>query len=74
MTDRESDASTKDRRPGHGPGARPRGRGDALRRYTDQDQLKPQGGYPADRRPTDPGAIERSDLAERDKQYGSDDN
>jgi hypothetical protein len=30
--------------------------------------------YPADKRPTDPDAIERSDLPERDKQYGSDDN
>lgn len=30
--------------------------------------------YPADKRPTTPEAIERSDLPERDKQYGSDDN
>ena len=47
---------------------------DALQRYKDRDQLQPQGSDPADKRPTDPDAIERSDLPERDKQYGSDDN
>jgi hypothetical protein len=45
---------------------------DALKRY--RDQLKPQRKYPADKRPTDPDAIEASDLPERDKQYGGDDN
>ncbi|HEX2115362.1 MAG TPA: hypothetical protein VHM01_13225 [Alphaproteobacteria bacterium] len=48
---------------------------DALKRYRDSDQLQPQGSkYPADKRPTDPDAVEASDLPERDKQYGGDDN
>jgi hypothetical protein len=47
---------------------------DALRRYKNRDQLQPQGSNPAGKQPTDPEAIERSDLPERDKQYGSNDN
>lgn len=70
-------AGTKDDfrpKPGsHGAfGSEPPADKDALRRYTDRDQLEPQG-YPADKRPTDPDAVERSDLRQRDKQYGSDD-
>lgn len=55
-------------------GSEPPAEPGALRRYKDEEQLKPQGGYPADKRPTDPDAIEQSGLPERDKQYGSDDN
>jgi hypothetical protein len=40
----------------------------ALKRYTDQDQLQPQGKYPARRRPTDRHAIEHPNLPERDRQ------
>jgi hypothetical protein len=55
-------------------GERPPADKDTLQRYRDRDQLKPQGRYPADKRPTDPDAVEASDLPERDKQYGGDDN
>lgn len=71
-------ADTKDDlKPGPGQrgafGDAPPAKPDALRRYKDRDQLQPQGS-PADKRSTDPDAIERSDLPERDKQYGSNDN
>lgn len=71
-------APKDDTRPGtqnHGAyGSEPPAEKDALKRYKDKDQLQPQGKYPADKRPMDPDAIERSGLTERDKQYGSDDN
>lgn len=52
--------------PSHGAfGSEPPAEKDALQRYKDRDQLKPQGGDPADR-PTDSGAIERPKLPKRD--------
>jgi len=61
------------RRGSHGAyGSEPPAHPDALRRYKDHDQLKPQGD-PAEKRPTDPSAIERSDRPDRDTQYGGTD-
>jgi len=73
MTGPKDATKTEDRN--HGAfGSEPPAEKDALKRYKDEDQLQPQGSPAADKRPTDPEAIERSDLSERDKQYGSDDN
>ena len=44
----------------------------ARKRYRGADQ--PQGSDPADRRPTEPDAVESYGVPERDKQYGGDDN
>lgn len=55
-------------------GSEPPAEKDALNRYKDRDQLRPQGSDPAAKQPTDPDAIEDANPPARDKRCGSDDN